>query len=329
MIQFIIRRLIGVVAILTVICAVTFVIFRVLPADPAVLTCGRACTPERIEEIRHLLGLDKPIYQQFYDYVVGIFAGRTYGTGELAQRCDFPCLGFSFQNNLPVWDLIMDRLPVSASIAGGAAALWLIIGIGAGVISALRKGSLWDRAAMVMALSGVSLPVYFTALMLLYIFYFTLEAVPFPSYVPPYENPFAWVTGMILPWITLAFLFSALYARLTRAGMLDTMAENYVRTARAKGLPEQTVVVKHGMRAALTPIVTIFGIDLGQLLSGALITETVFGMPGVGQMAWQAIGRVDQPVILGVVLFTAFFIVFANLIVDILYAVLDPRVRYA
>lgn len=329
MIRYIIRRLIAVVAILFVICAITFAIFYVFPADPAVLTCGRACTPERIALINHNLGLDRPLYAQFATYVVGIFAGRTYGTGAVAVHCPFPCMGFSYQNNQPVWSLLMDRLPVSASIAIGAAALWLIIGVGAGVVSALRKGSLWDRAAMVMALSGVSLPIYFSALALLYIFFFKLEILPLPGYTPIYEDPAAWFTGMIMPWIALAFLFSALYARLTRSGMLDTMAENYIRTARAKGLPEQRVVTKHGLRAALTPIVTIFGMDLGQLLAGALITETVFGMPGIGQLAWQAIGRVDQPVIMGVTLFAAFFIVFANLVVDIVYAALDPRVRYA
>ncbi|MQA86459.1 MAG: ABC transporter permease subunit [Streptosporangiales bacterium] len=328
MIRYIVRRLIAVAGILLVICGITFVIFYVLPADPATLACGRACTPERIAEIQHQLGLDRPIYQQFFDYVVGIFAGRTFGTGEAAVQCPFPCLGFSYQNNLPVWSLLMDRLPVSASIAIGAAALWLLVGLGAGVISALRKGSLWDRGAMVVALSGVSLPVYFTALVLLYVFYIRLELIPYPEFVNPFTDPAGWISAMILPWITLAFLFSAMYARLTRAGMLDTMAENYVRTARAKGLPERTVVVKHGMRAALTPVITIFGIDLGQLLGGALITETVFGMPGVGQLAYQAIGTIDQPVIMGVTLFAAFFIVFANLIVDILYAVLDPRVRY-
>ncbi|MGH8866624.1 MAG: ABC transporter permease [Actinomycetes bacterium] len=327
MIRFIIRRLIAVVFILLFVCAVTFVIFYTLPADPAVLTCGRACTPERIVEINHLLGLDKPLYQQFLDYVGGIFTGRTYGTGSVAVQCPFPCLGFSFQNNLPVWEVLLDRMPVTLSIAVGAAILWLIIGVGAGVISALKRGTIWDRGAMVMALSGVSLPIYFTALAMLYFFTVKLEILPFPTYVAFTDNPWEWATGMIMPWITLAFLFSALYARLTRTSMLDTMAENYIRTARAKGLPERTVVVKHGMRAALTPVVTIFGIDLGQLIGGAVITETVFGLPGIGQLTWQAIGRVDQPVILGVTLFAAFFIVFANLVVDILYAVLDPRVR--
>lgn len=328
MIRYIVRRLIAVAGILLVICGVTFVIFYVMPANPAILACGRACTPERIAEIEAQLGLDKALYAQFFAYVVGIFAGRTFGTGEQAVHCPFPCLGFSYQQNVPVWDLILDRLPVSASIAIGAAVLWVCIGLGAGVISALRKGSVWDRGAMVVALSGVSLPVYFTALVMLYVFYIRLEFLPYPQFVNPLENPLGWAAAMIMPWVTLAFLFSAMYARLTRAGMLDTMAENYVRTARAKGLPERTVVVKHELRSALTPIVTIFGIDLGQLLGGALITETVFGMPGVGQLAYRAIGSVDQPVIMGVTLFAAFFIVFANLVVDILYAVLDPRVRY-
>ncbi|MGH3342348.1 MAG: ABC transporter permease [Carbonactinosporaceae bacterium] len=329
MIRFLVRRLIAVAVILLVVCAITFVIFYTIPADPAVLTCGRACTPERIQEINHLLGLDQPLWRQFGDYLMGIFAGRTYGTGELAVQCPFPCLGFSFQNNLPVWDVLMDRLPVTASISVGAAVLWVALGVGAGVVSALRRGTVWDRGAMVMALSGVSLPIYFTALAMLYVFTVKLELLPFPSYVSITESPLRWALGMVMPWVALAFLFSALYARLTRTSMLDTMSENYIRTARAKGLPERNVVVKHGMRAALTPVITIFGIDLGQLLGGAVITETVFGLPGIGQLTWQAIGRADQPVVLGVTLFAAFFIVLANLVVDVLYAVLDPRVRYA
>jgi peptide/nickel transport system permease protein len=197
-----------------------------------------------------------------------------------------------------------------------------------GVISALKRGSLFDRASMGIALAGVSLPIFFTGLMTLAIFSYQLHiTAPGGAYTPITQNPAAWAYNMMLPWITLAFLFSAAYARLTRAGMLETMSEDYVRTARAKGLVERRVVAKHGLRGALTPVVTIFGLDLGLLLGGAILTETTYSLPGLGKYTIDAIGHNDLPKIMGVVMVAAFFIVFANLVVDILYAVIDPRVR--
>jgi peptide/nickel transport system permease protein len=329
MTRYLVKRLLAGAVILLLIAAITFVIFLVLPSDPAIQACGKACTPDRIEVLHHQMGLDQPLARQFGDYVGGIFTGRSYGTGQEAVRCPFPCLGFSFRNNLPVWDLLVDRFPVTFSIAIGAALLWLVIGVAVGVISALRRGSVWDRGAMLVALAGVSLPVYFTALASLYVLVVKLQLLPRPEYVAFARSPAGWAENLLLPWFTLAFLNAAVYARLTRAGMLDTMGENFIRTARAKGLPERTVVVKHGLRAGLSPIVTIFGLDLGALLGGALITEKVYGMPGIGQLAVNAIGTADQPVVLGVVLLAAAAIVVANIVVDVLYAVLDPRVRYA
>ncbi|MCQ4084828.1 ABC transporter permease [Streptomyces sp. RB6PN25] len=327
MILYMLRRLTATAAILLVICAATFTIFYVMPADPAQAACGKACSPERIAEIRTTLGLNHSPPVQFRDYLVGIVAGRSYGTGAQAVRCPFPCLGFSFQTDQPVWTLLTDRLPVSISIAVGAAVLWLAVGVTAGVVSALRRGSLWDRAAMVAALGGVSLPIYFTALVLQYLLVVKLGLLPYPQAVPLTSDPVGRAESLVMPWITLAMLYAGVYARITRSEMLDSLGQNYVRTARAKGLPEPTVLRRHALRPALMPIVTIFGMDLGALLGGALITESVFGLPGVGKLAADAINSADQPVILGVTLFAAGFVVLANLVVDLVYAVLDPRVR--
>ncbi|ANP51713.1 peptide/nickel transport system permease protein [Streptomyces griseochromogenes] len=327
MILYVLRRLAATTAILLVICAATFAIFYLMPADPAQGACGKACSPERIAQIRTTLGLNHSVFVQFRDYLVGIVAGRSYGTGARAVHCPAPCLGFSFQTDQPVWRMLTDRLPVSVSIAMGAAALWLIVGVTAGAISALRRGSLWDRAAMTAALGGVSLPVYFTALVLQYLLVVKLGLLPYPQAIALTADPVGWAQSMVMPWITLAMLYAGIYARMTRGEMLDSLGQNYVRTARAKGLPESAVLRRHALRPALMPIVTIFGMDLGALLGGALITESVFGLPGVGKLAADAINSADQPVILGVTLFAAAFVVLANVAVDLVYALLDPRVR--
>ncbi|MEU8974787.1 ABC transporter permease [Streptomyces monashensis] len=327
MILYVLRRLAATAVILMVICVATFAIFYLMPADPAQGACGKACSPERIAQIRTTLGLNHSLPVQFRDYLFGIFTGQTYGTGAQAVQCPFPCLGFSFQTNQPVWQLLTDRLPISISIAVGAAVLWLAVGVTAGVVSALRRGSLWDRTAMVAALGGVSLPIYFTALVLQYLLVVKLGVLPYPQFVSVSADPVGWAQSLIMPWITLAMLYAGVYARITRGEMLDSLGQNYVRTARAKGLPESTVLRRHALRPALMPIVTIFGMDLGALLGGALITESVFSLPGVGKLAADAINSADQPVILGVTLFAASFVVLANVVVDLVYAVLDPRVR--
>jgi peptide/nickel transport system permease protein len=311
----------------------TFAIFFLAPklvgTNPATLFAGRVADADTVRAVEHKLGLDKPVLVQYGNYVKGIVAGRHLDAGPDRTNCHVPCLGYSFKNDQAVWPLLLDRLPVTVSIAVGAAVLWLVSGVVAGMTSALSRGSIFDRAAMTVALAGVSLPVYFTALLLLSVFSYGLGLLPNVHYVGFTDNPLLWARNLLLPWIALAFLYSAQYARMTRANMLETMGEDYIRTARSKGLPERTVVTKHGFRAALTPIVTLFGLDLGGLLGGAVLTETVFGFPGIGKLAVDAIAAQDLPIILGVTLFGAFFIILANLIVDILYAVVDPRVRLA
>jgi peptide/nickel transport system permease protein len=227
-----------------------------------------------------------------------------------------------------VSSLIADRFPVTFSIAIGAAILWLIFGISSGMISAIKRGTAIDRAAMVAALAGVSAPAYLVGLIGIYIFGFTLNIVPVNGYVNFASDPVEWAWHLVLPWCTLAFLSAALYARLTRGQMLDVLGEDFITTARAKGLPERTVVTRHGMRAALTPIVTIFGMDLGGLLGGAVISEQVFSMQGLGRLLIDGVNQYDLPVIVGTTLFAAFLIIGANLVVDIAYAFLDPRVTF-
>ncbi|HLZ38482.1 MAG TPA: ABC transporter permease [Mycobacteriales bacterium] len=329
MLGYIVRRLIGVVLLLFVVSAIAFGLFFLIPANPAQQACGKACNPERIAIIEHKLGLDKPLLTQYGQFLKGIVAGRDYGEGTQVTHCPAPCFGFSFTTDQPVWELIKDRFPVTLSIAVGAAVLWLVVGVSIGIVSALRRGTWFDKAAMTFALTGVSTPVYLTGIVALFFLSATWHVLPYPTYVAFTDDPLAWAQNLIMPWFTLAFVFAAMYARLTRASMLETMGEDYIRTARAKGLPERQVVGKHGLRAALTPIVTIFGLDLGQVLGGAILTETVFGLPGLGQLALRAVFNTDLPIVMGVVLVAAFFVVIMNLAVDLVYAVLDPKVRYS
>jgi peptide/nickel transport system permease protein len=335
MIFFIIRRLILTVFLLLLVSMITFAIFFLVPRlagqtsyQLAAQYVGRNPIPSAIKAVEIKLGLNAPVYLQYGRFVKGIVAGVHYNNGPDVSYCPFPCFGYSFRNQEPVWPQLISDAPVTLSLAIGGAVLWLIGGVSVGVLSALRRGSFFDRLSMGIALAGVSLPVFFTGLIALELFSYKWSLFPNVHYVGITTNPLLWARNLVLPWVTLAFLYAALYARLTRAGMLETMGEDYIRTARAKGLPERKVIIKHGMRAALTPIVTIFGLDLGLLLGGAILTETTFSFPGLGQFTILAIQNQDLPEIQGVVMIAAFFIVIANMIVDILYAVVDPRVRF-
>jgi peptide/nickel transport system permease protein len=328
---YIIRRVLNAIFTLLVVTAVTFVIFFMVPkatgSDPALLFIGKNSDQASVEGIREKMGLNDPVPVQYGKFLKGIVAGRDYANGPDVTHCPAPCLGYSFKTDQEVTPLLLADLPVTISLAVGAAIIWLIMGVSTGVISALRRGSFLDRAVMTGALAGVSLPIYFTGLLSSAIFIYWLGWLPQSNYVPFTEDPSQWFIQMLLPWITLAFLFAATYARLTRANMLETLGEDYVRTARAKGLRERTVIGKHALRSGLTPIVTVFGLDLGALLGGAVLTEAVFNLRGLGYQALTAIRGNDLPIILGVTLIAAFFIVFANLIVDLVYGVIDPRVR--
>jgi peptide/nickel transport system permease protein len=331
MINYILRRLVVSAVLLLIVSMVTFAIFFLIPkaagSDPAELYVGKTATPRDVEATRIKLGLDKPVPVQYARFVKGLFVGRDFNSGPDITHCSAPCFGYSFKNDQEVWPLLLDRLPVTMSLAAGAAVLWLFGGVLSGVISALRRGSLVDRAVMVVALAGVSLPIYFTGLLAQLIFVHQLHWFRGGEYINFKDDPLGWANKLFLAWVTLALLFAAGYARLTRATMLETVGEDYIRTARAKGLKERRVIGKHAMRAVLTPIVTIFGLDLGGLLGGAILTEVVFSLPGIGRLSFDSVNSKDLPIILGVTLFAAFFIIAANFAVDLLYAVIDPRVR--
>jgi peptide/nickel transport system permease protein len=335
MITFLVRRILGGLLVIFLVSVVTFGIFQIGPkisgADPAYLYTGKNTPPAAIQAVDHALGLDQPLPAQYGLWLKGIVAGRDYTDGVDTVPCSAPCLGYSFRVQEPVTGLIISALPVTASLALGAFILWIAGGLLIGVVSALRPGSVLDRGGMVFALIGVSLPVFFTAMLLEYTFSYgppALRWFPDLRYVPLTDNPEQWAANLVLPWITLALTYAALYARLSRANVKEVMSEDYIRTARAKGLSERRVVARHGVRAALTPVVTMAGLDIGLLLGGAVLTETVFNIPGIGRYAYDSIVNSDLPAIQGTVLFGAFFIVVANLIVDIVYAFLDPRVRY-
>lgn len=331
MLSYLVRRIAGGFAVLAVVSVVVFGVFYALPADPARLACGKGCTPDTLTKIRHAMELDQPLSQQYVNFVKGLVVDRTYNAGsEAARECNAPCLGFSYQTDESVTDLLVDRLPATISIAAGASVLWLLLGITLGFISAIRRGTWIDKIAQGIALAGASLQIYFVALVLMLIFVDKLQILPFPAYNPPAEFGWKeWAMGMILPWTTLAFLLSAIYARLTRAGMIEMLSEDFVRTARAKGMSRWRLNTRHALRATLTPLITVFGLDLGALLGGAVITEFVFNIPGLGKLSTEAVTNVDLPVIVGTVMLAAFFIVLANILVDIVYALLDPKVRLA
>jgi len=322
MITFIIRRLLWMVLLLLVISFLTFLIFYTLPsADPAQLRAGRQPSPELLASIRETLGLDKPWYVQYAKYLQ-----------RLVFHFDF---GYSYQNNVSVKSQIFDRLPATLTLALGGMICWLAIGIPIGILAARKVGTAVDKLAMGAALVFISAPVYWLGLVSLYLFSKDLGKIPlfegagaYPSSGTIFTDPGTVIPALIMPCLVLSATFAAVYARFMRGNLIETMSEDYVRTARAKGLRERRVVFKHGVRSAITPIVTILGLDLGILLGGAILTETVFNIPGIGRLAFDAIQKSDLPTVQGTVLLGAFFIILLNLAVDVVYAFLDPRVRY-
>jgi peptide/nickel transport system permease protein len=322
MAAYIVRRLAWVIVLLFLITLITFVIFTVLPAaDPAALRAGRQPSPELIESIRQQFGLDDPKPVQFVRYIGDILPFDSDGVN----------FGYSFQSNTEVLPQILDRLPATIFLTTGAVVLWLAIAIPIGTISAVKTGSLLDRVTMGLALIAISAPVYFLGLVALFLFDEDIGRWPLLPGSGAYQDAngfFEKAAALFMPWCVLAAAFAAIYARFLRGNLIDTMQEDYIRTARAKGLSERRVILRHGVRSAITPIVTLLGLDIGILLGGAILTETVFNIQGIGRYAYEAIVRFDLPVIQGTVLFGAFFIVMMSLIVDILYAFIDPRVRY-
>jgi len=321
MTRYIIRRLIYVVGVMLAVTFVAFVIFFLLPSsDPAVTFAGRNPTPELVAQVKEQLGLNHPWPVQYLLYVKRLVLGDQYG---------WPGFGLSYNTRSPVHDEIFQRAKVTLQLAIGGAILWLLIGIPIGVISALKRRTWVDRSAMGFALVGVSAPVFWLGLVALWVFWQQLGWLPGTGYVEFTDSPSQWFLHMIMPWSVLAILFAAIYARVTRGNLIDTMSEDYIRTARAKGLSEQRVVTRHGLRAGLTPIITLLGIDLALLVGNSVVTETVFNLPGLGNYVLVSTNNGDLPAVLAVVVLAAFAVAILSLISDIAYAYLDPRVRYS
>ncbi|WP_037606496.1 ABC transporter permease [Streptacidiphilus rugosus] len=317
MLRYLIRRLLSGVLVLWLISLFTFGIFFVAPNNVARQICGRLCSAQQVQLVSQQLGLDQPLQVQYWHFLDRLVHGN---------------LGYSYYNSEPVAKLLSNALPPTLSLALGASVLWLIGGVSLGVLSALRPRTLLDRGGTIFALIGVSMPSFLIGILLLNVLFFRLTVAglawfPPSGYVGITDDPLEWAHHLLLPWFALAFITAATYVRLTRSQMLEVLGEDYIRTARSKGLPKRRVTVRHALRAALTPAVTQFGIDLAGLLGGAIVTERIFGLPGLGQLAVISVTREDQPVVIATVLLAAVFIVVANIVVDLLYAVLDPRVR--
>ncbi len=315
MTRFIARRLVAAVLVLFVISVLTFLIFQVIPnGDPAARIGGQHANAATIAEIKHKWGFDKPIYVQYVKTMGNILDGSVV----------------SYSQGVNVIDSIRQGLPATLSLAIGAGIIWLGLGVLFGVITAIRAGRFADRALTVLAFVGVSMPPFFFGALIIYYLGFKLNVLPLGNYVPLTQNPWHWFTHLIGPWITLSILFIGIYSRVLRSTILDTINEDYVRTARAKGLSERRVLVRHVLRNSLIPIVSLWGLDFAQVIGGgAILTETVFNLHGVGQFAAYSIGALDVPPVLVVTMLTAFFVVLLSAVVDIVYAMLDPRIRLA
>jgi peptide/nickel transport system permease protein len=331
-----IRRTIGAFLMLIVMSMVTFLLFYATPTDPARLTCGKNCTKSGIENNRHYLGLDKSLQVQYFEFMKGLVAGRQFPDDkalakahpEFITKCDAPCLGYSPLRNSLIWTFLKPRIPVTVFLSIAAFVMWIGAGVLLGILAALRRGKIVDRAIVSGALLFYSFPTFFIGLLLFQVIVFQLNLMQTPGYVSPTANFGNFLYNLFLPALTLALVYAAAYIRITRTYMLETMSEDYLRTARAKGLKTRRIIFKHTLRAALTPIVTLAGLDLGALLAGAPITETIFGYQGIGLAQVQAATSFDLPMTVVIVMLAAAFVIFANLLVDLLYGVIDPRVRY-
>lgn len=329
MLGYIIRRLVAAFLVITLTSMIVFALFFLGPTNAAQLLCdqGPRCTPERLAGFEKALGLDESVVTQYGKWAKGLVVDRTISVGG-EYNCGAPCLGISFRSKAEVRKELIDKYPATFSIAIGGASIYLVLGTTLGVLAARRRGSAADRALVSGSLLLSSIPYYIVALLAWLYLINQFNIFPESKYVPFTDNPAKWFMALLLPWLVIGITSSTQYARFSRGTMVETLSEDYVRTAAAKGLPENKVVFKHGLRAAIVPIVTIFGLDFASLLSGTIFTEQIFGIDGIGRWGLQAI-PIDFPVISATVLVSAVLIVIANLIVDIVYSFLDPRVRLA
>lgn len=326
MLIYILRRLALALSVILATLVSTFLLFFAGPSDPAQAMCPETrCNAERLAQITKSLGLDKPLTQQFTDYFGGLFVGRRYEYAGQTIDCGAPCLGFSFRTRLPVGEMIFTRFPNTFVLAMMAAVIFVVIGVTVGIIAATRRGTKTDRLLIGSSQVLGAIPYYILAL--LFSLYLVVLYPILPSFAPFGSNPVTYLAGMLAPAIILGVVYASSYARYTRNSMIETLSMDYVRTARSKGINERSVLIKHGLRAAMSPIVTILGLDIAGLLAGTLVTERIFNVDGVGKQALDALRADDLPVILGTVLVAATAVVIANLVVDILYSYIDPRVR--
>ncbi|QTE00675.1 ABC transporter permease [Streptomyces cyanogenus] len=326
MFRFLVRRILGAAVILLIISALVFVLFYAAPRDPARIACGKVCTPETLALVRKNLAISDPLPVQYWEWLKGLFVGRDYSS---FGHCDAPCLGFSFQSREPVLDTILDRFPTTVSLSLGAAVVFLFFGVGTGMLAAVKQGKALDKIASSASLVASSMQIYVVGVFATYLLVDQMHLLDRASYTPFTDNPGKWFSGLLVPWLVLSLIFTANYTRMTRSQMVESLTQDYVRTARAKGLSRRTVFFRFAWRGAMGPIITIFGLDLGVLLGGAIITESTFSLQGLGMLSVKAVGTNDLPMLLGVVLFAAGAIVVFNIIVDAVYALIDPRVRLA
>ncbi|WP_030346142.1 ABC transporter permease [Streptomyces sp. NRRL S-1022] len=326
MFRFLVRRILGAAVILLIISALVFVLFYAAPRDPARIACGKVCTPETLALVKKNLGIADPLPVQYWEWLKGLFVGRDYSS---FGHCDAPCLGYSFQSREPVLDTILDRFPTTVSLSIGSAVVFLIFGVGTGMLAAVKQGKALDKIASSASLVASSMQIYVVGVFATYLLVDQLHLLDRASYTPFTDNPGKWFSGLLVPWLVLSLIFTANYTRMTRSQMVESLTQDYVRTARAKGLSRRTVFFRFAWRGAMGPIITIFGLDLGVLLGGAIITESTFSLQGLGMLSVKAVGTNDLPMLLGVVLVAAAAIVVFNIIVDAVYALIDPRVRLA
>ncbi|MFE7424864.1 ABC transporter permease [Streptomyces sp. NPDC057545] len=323
---FLLRRLGGALFVLLALSVVVYAAFYVAPGNVAQIACGPRCSPAQVAQVGEQLHLDDPLYTQYAHFLQGLFVGRDYSTGTGVLHCQAPCLGLSYQSDQQVTELILTKLPATASLAVGAFVLWMLLGVGTGLLSVWRRGRVTERVLTWITLAGMATPVFVIGLLLIIILVTVLKVLPFPDYVPLTEDPEQWAWNLLLPWISLALVSAAPYARMTRASMLETLAEDHVRTFRAYGVGERAIVGRHALRGALAPVIALGALDIGSMFGGAVLTESLFGIPGVGRELVDAVRNVDLPVVVGLVLVTGFFVVLANTVADILQAMADRRV---
>jgi peptide/nickel transport system permease protein len=326
---FALRRTVSAVLTLLALSVIIYVVFYATPGNVAQISCGPRCSPEQVHQVAQQLRLDDPLYLRYWHFLQGIIAGHDYSTGTSVEHCPAPCLGLSYQSDQQVTQIILNKLPVSLSLVVGAMVLWLLLGVGTGVLSAWRRGRFTERALTGVTLAGVATPVFVIGLVLMIVVCGQLELLPFPEYVAFSDDPEQWMWGLLLPWVTLALAEAAYFARLTRASMLETLAEDHIRTFRAYGVGERSIVGRHALRGALAPIIALNANDFGSAVGGAVLVESLFGLPGIGQELVHAVTVVDLPVVVGMVLVIGFFVVLANAVADVLYAVADRRVVLA